>query len=60
MEGKCSCGRRMLAGECPGCGEKAKATRERRKAEKTASKAGQGSIANDIFSSGRTSDSAVE
>jgi len=60
MGGKCSCGRHMLAGECPGCGEKAKATRERRKAEKAAAKAGQGSIADDIFGSGRTVDLAVE
>ena len=60
MEGKCSCGRHMIAGECPGCGEKAKATREKRKAEKEVARIGQGSIASDIFGSGRTVDLAVE
>jgi len=34
MGDKCSCGRRKLAGECPFCGEKAKATRERKRIEK--------------------------
>ena len=54
---KCSCGRHMIAGQCPGCGEKAKATREKRKAEKAA-KVGMGSIADDIFEI--TPDKAVE
>lgn len=54
---KCSCGRRKLGGHCPSCSDKAKATREKRKAEKAAA-AGMGSIAGDIFD--RTADTAVE
>jgi hypothetical protein len=61
MDTKCKeCGRHCIAGQCPNCSEKAKATREKRKKEKEAAKVGAGGIADDIFGSERTEDEAVE